>query len=203
MDPKKTAVIWIDPDNEFLDARGKLHGAVKTVLEENRVVENINALNRHARSHGVQTFFVPIAFSDDYREMGDDPQGIFAVVKDADALQRDTWGTQVADVLEVAADDVVIGDKSTTCAFETTRLDAELKRRGITHVAIGGLLTNVCVESTLRSAYDKGYTVYAVTDCSATLSPEAHQASIDHNWPLFATPVTHDALIAALEPARA
>lgn len=203
MKPENTAVIWIDPDNEFLHARGKLHGAVKTVLEANHVVENINRVSQQARNHGAQTFFVPIAFSDDYREMGDEPQGILAVVKEAGALKRDTWGTQVAEGLDVEEGDIVIEGKSTTCAFASTNLDDELKRRGITHVAIGGLLTNACVESTLRSAYDKGYTVYALTDCSATLSPESHQASIEHSWPLFSTPMTHDAFAAALAPVRA
>ncbi len=200
MDAKNTAIVWIDPDNEFLEENGKLHGAVKAVLDENRVTENINALNRQAHARGVQTFFVPIAFSADYREMGENPQGIFGVVKEAGALKRGTWGTQVADCLDVRENDVVIEGKSTTCAFETTNLDEELKRRGITHVAIGGLLTNACVESTLRTAYDKGYTVYPLTDCSATLSPESHRASIDQNWPLFGEPVTHEELLGKLEP---
>lgn len=198
MNPKSNAIVWVDVDNEFLSEHGKLHGAVKEVLEKNHVVENMNELNRRAREKGVHVFFVPILFSDDYHEMGDDPQGIFRVVKEAGALKRGTWGTEVAESLEVHESDTVIDDKTSTCAFATTRLDDELRRRGITDIAVGGLLTNVCVESTLRTAYDKGYTLYSLTDCSATLSPESHDAAITHNWPLFSAPTTHREFIEKL-----
>lgn len=200
MKAETTAVIWVDVDNEFLDEKGKLHGAVKEVLDENRVVENMNEVSRRARAAGAQVFFMPIQFSEDYREMGDDPNGIFRLVKDAGALKKGTWGTEVAQCLQVEDGDVVLGDKSTTCAFASTNLEGELRRRGVTHVALGGLLTNVCVESTMRTAYDKGFKVLSLTDCSATVSSSSHEAAVTHDWPMFSTPVTHQEFLEQLAP---
>ena len=198
MTPQETAIVWIDVDNEFLEEGGKLHGAVKEVLDEFPVVSNMNRLNKKAREAGAQVIFIPILVSEDYREMGEDPQGILGVVKEAGALKRGTWGTQVADGLEVEEGDLVLGEKTSMCAFETTRLDEELRRRGIREIAIGGLLTNACVESTMRTAYDKGYTVHSLTDCSATLSLESHAAAVQHSWPLFSSPITTAELLEKL-----
>ncbi|MCH9647996.1 MAG: cysteine hydrolase [Deltaproteobacteria bacterium] len=199
MNPETTAVIWVDVDNEFLEEKGKLHGAVKEVLEKNRVVANMNELSRRAREAGVQVFFMPIQFSENYKEMGDDPDGIFKVVKDAGALKKGTWGAEVAQCLQVEDGDVVLGEKNTTCAFASTSLEEELRRRGVTHLALGGLLTNVCVESTMRTAYDKGFKVFSLTDCSATVSLSSHEAAVTHDWPLFSTPMTHSEFLGQLE----
>ena len=199
MDPKNTAIVLVDDDNDFLSEDGKLYGAVKKVLERNQVVANINGLVNKARTKGVTIVHVPIVFSADYREMGDEPYGIFKVVKDTGAFQRDTWGAKVADVLDVQDSDIVVDNKSTTCAFATTDLDKVLGELGITHVALGGLLTNICIETTMRTAYDRGYKVYALTDCSATVGNEQQEASIKNNWPMFSVPLNHDDFLNQLE----
>jgi ureidoacrylate peracid hydrolase len=194
-----TAVVLIDVDNDFLSDDGKLNGAIKSVLDSNQVVANINKLINGARSVGAKVIHVPIVFSTDYREMGNDPYGIFKVVKDTGAFQRDSWGAKVADNLDVDVNDIIIDNKMGTCAFATTDLDKVLKQNGITNIVLGGLLTNICIETTMRTAYDKGYKVYALTDCCATVSDEQHKASIANNWPMFSMPLTTDELLNQLE----
>jgi len=46
--------------------------------------------------------------------------------------------------------------------------DFILRQRGVTTIALGGFLTNCCVESTMRSAYERGYQVFTLKDCVAT-----------------------------------
>ncbi len=89
MNVTNTAVVLIDVDNDFLSEDGKLNGAIKEVLDTNQVVANINKLINGARSVGAQIIHVPIVFSPDYREMGEEPYGIFKVVKDTWRLS--TW----------------------------------------------------------------------------------------------------------------
>ena len=192
MNPKKTAIILVDDDNDFLSEKGKLYPAVKDNLDSNHVITNINKLLNNTRKQGVTIIHVPIVFSADYHEMGEEPYGIFKVVKDAGAFQRDSWGAKVADTLDVDDSDIIVDNKSGTCAFATTDLDEILSSRGITNIALGGLLTNVCIETTMRTAYDKGYKVYGLVDCSATISDEQQQASIDNNWPLLSIPLKHE-----------
>ena len=199
MNVTNTAVVLIDVDNDFLSEDGKLNAAIKEVLDANQVVANINKLINGARSVGAKIIHVPIMFSPDYREMGEEPYGIFKVVKDTGAFQRGSWGAKVADNLNVDENDTIIDNKSGTCAFATTDLDKVLKQNGITDIILGGLLTNICIETTMRTAYDKGYKVYALTDCCATVGDEQQQASIANNWPMFSIPITADESLNQLE----
>lgn len=199
MNPTKTAIILVDDANDFLSENGKLSGAVRHVVEGNNVIDNINDLVKRARDKGVVIIHVPLQFSADYREMGDEPYGIFSVVKETAAFQKGSWGAEVAEGLDVQDSDLVVDGKSTTCAFATTDLESVLRKHGIASIALGGLLTNICIESTMRTAYDKGYEVYTLTDCAATLDDEQHRAAIKHDWPMFSKPVDHDEFLKALD----
>ena len=199
MNVTDTAVVLVDVDNDFLSQDGKLYGAIKEVLDANQVVANINKLINRARSIGAQIIHVPIVFSPDYRELSEEPYGIFKVVKDTGAFQRGSWGAKVAENLDVAENDIIIDNKSGTCAFATTDLEMVLKQKGISNIILGGLLTNICIETTMRTAYDKGYKVYAISDCCATVGEEEQLASIANNWPMFSIPLTTDELLDQLE----
>ncbi len=59
MNPENTAIVLVDDDNDFLTEGGKLHGAVKQVLESNNVVSNINDLMNRAREKGLLIIHVP------------------------------------------------------------------------------------------------------------------------------------------------
>ena len=80
-------------------------------------------------------------------------------------------------------------------AFASTNLDFILRSRGITTIALAGFLTNCCVESTMRSAYERGYDVITLTDCTATLSEEEQRFAVEKNFPMFSRPMTHDAFL--------
>ena len=57
-------------------------------------------------------------------------------------------------------------------AFHSTALDYLLRANQIEYVAFTGFHTNWCVESSARSAYDKGYRVHVISDCTATDTAE-------------------------------
>ena len=64
-------------------------------------------------------------------------------------------------------------------AFHATSLDAILHAKGITHLLIGGVTTEVCVQSTMREANDRGYECLLVTDCAASYFPQFHAAVVE------------------------
>jgi nicotinamidase-related amidase len=64
-------------------------------------------------------------------------------------------------------------------AFHATALDAMLHARGVTHLLIGGVTTEVCVQTTMREANDRGYECLLVTDCSASYFPQFHAAVVE------------------------
>ena len=87
--------------------------------------------------------------------------------------------------------DIIIEGKRGLCGFESTNLEFILRSHGITDVALGGFLTNCCVESTMRVAYEKGYNVVTLTDCTAALSVEEQDHACAKNFPMFSRPLTH------------
>lgn len=64
-------------------------------------------------------------------------------------------------------------------AFYNTELDEELKARGITHLIVGGVTTEVCVQSTMREANDRGYECLVVEDATESYFPEFKQATLE------------------------
>jgi nicotinamidase-related amidase len=191
MAANQTALLLLELQNDFLSEGGKLYPLLKPVLDENNVVANLNELIKSARARGMLIVHTSIQFSADYREMGHSPYGIMETVKNAGALIRDTWGAEISPAIDRRDSDIVIGGKSSIDAFAGTSLDFVLRSHGITALALAGQLTNICIESTMRSAYDKGYRVFGITDASATIGLEPYRISVQNNWPMFSLPVTH------------
>ena len=89
--------------------------------------------------------------------------------------KTDPWARMV-EALEPTADEVVI-NKTTYGAFASTGLDATLHNLGIETLVLGGVVTNRCVETTVRDATDRGYRVLMVDDGTATFSQEMQDAT--------------------------
>ena len=96
------------------------------------------------------------------------------------------------------AGDVVVEGKRGLDTFATTNLDFILRARGITTIALGGFLTNCCVESTMRTGYEKGYKVITLSDCVAATSAEEHENAIKFDYPMFSDVMTSDVLAGEL-----
>merc|ERR1712146_357421 len=91
--------------------------------------------------------------------------------------------------MQPQAGDVVVQGKKGLDAFPGTDLEAQLKTNGIETVVLGGFLTNCCVESTMGTAYEKGFNVITLTDATATTSDEG-QAVTGGSFGMFSTPMT-------------
>lgn len=191
MNNKNTALILLELQNDFLSDGGVIAPMLKEVIDEVNVINNLKGLIAGARQRDFMIIHVPIQFSDDYVEMGPSPQGILNIVKSAGALKSGTWGCEIADFAAPHPGEYVVKNKSNIDSFCGTNLDYYLRANGISNLAIAGQLTNICIESTMRTAYDKGYKVFGLTDCSATIGMSQYKSSIAHNWPMFSTPITH------------
>ena len=106
-----------------------------------------------------------------------------------------TW---IVDVLKPQPGDIVVEGKRGLDGFATTNLDFILRSRKIDTIALGGFLTNCCVESTMRTGYEKGYRVVTLTDCTATVSEEEQRFAVTKNFPMFSRPLDHLAFLAEL-----
>jgi nicotinamidase-related amidase len=71
-------------------------------------------------------------------------------------------------------------------AFHGTELDLQLRRRGIRTIVLGGVSTQIGVESTARQAYERGYELLIVTDATTSSVAEGHEMSMKHILPRLA-----------------
>ncbi len=83
-------------------------------------------------------------------------------------------------------------------AFYGTSLDLELRRRGITQVVVGGISTSSGVESTARSAHDRGFHVAIAMDAVTDFDPKAHQNSLERVFPKLGETDSAERIIAVL-----
>jgi nicotinamidase-related amidase len=116
-------------------------------------------------------------------------------------LVRGEFGHDLIDELQPLPGEPVI-DKPGYSAFASTDLDLLLRTRGIRHLVITGVTTEVCVSSTLRSAVDLGYACTLVSDACGSGYPELHAAAlamVDVEGGLFGRVCDSQRLIAELE----
>jgi ureidoacrylate peracid hydrolase len=198
MDPKRTAVVLIEYQNDFTSEGGTLHDAVKPVMDSTNMLANTLETVKKARELGVMIVHAPITFTDDYHELTSEPYGILKGVVDSKSFRKGSWGSEIVEELTPEPQDIVIEGKRGLDGFASTNLDFVLRSRGITDIALGGFLTNCCVESTMRTGYEKGYNVVTLKDCTAALSEEEQKAAVEKNYPMFSRPMDHNEFITEL-----
>jgi len=189
--PSETALVLIEFQNEFTTERGKLYDAVKGVMSSVGTLMNAKETMKAAREKGLLVAHCPITFSEGYKELAKEPYGILGNVKAGGAFQRGTWGSDFCEDIKPADTDVVVQGKSGLCGFTSTNLPFILSHNGIKNVVLAGFLTNCCVESTMRAAYEAGFNVITLTDCCAATSQEEHDAAVKYTFPMFSKPMTH------------
>lgn len=198
LDPKETALVLIEYQNEFTTEGGGLHDAVKEVMGKTNMLENSKTVMDKMRSAGCKIVHLPISFNLGHHEIGSNPYGILAGVKEGKAFQEGEWGSEICDVMKPAEGDIVARGKNGLCGFKSTNLDFILRQNDVKNVVLGGFLTNCCVESTMRTAYENGYRVYTLTDCCAATSMAGQEAAIEHTFGMFSMPTTGDVIATAV-----
>jgi nicotinamidase-related amidase len=198
IDPKTTALLLIEYQNDFTSEGGALHNGVKAVMKSTNMLANTIETAAKARAAGVTIMFAPISFAEGYREITSEPYGILKGVVDGKAFVRGTWGVEIVDSLQSQPEDIIIEGKRGLDTFASTNLDFILRSRGIKNLVVAGFLTNCCVESTVRTGYERGFHVIALSDCTATLSEEEQNFTFEKNLPMFAQIRTHTEFLSEL-----
>ncbi|MDR2566015.1 MAG: cysteine hydrolase [Bifidobacteriaceae bacterium] len=199
MKPATTALVLIEFQNDFTSPGGTLHDAVAGVMERTNMLVNAAKTAAAVRQAGATVIHSPIQYAPGYGELTPKPYGILAGVVDTGSFVKGTWGAQIVDELTPVAGDIVLEGKRGLDAFGSTNIDFILRSKGIETVALAGFLTNCCVESTMRSAYERGFEVITLTDAVAATSVEEHENAIKFDYPMFSKPMTHAEFIAAVQ----
>jgi len=198
MKAKETAVILIEFQNDFCKEGGKLYDGVKGEISRQGTIPNAVKLAEGAREKGAMILHTPFVFNEKYFE-DHSMVGIVQAVADGNALRKGTWGAEIIEELKPREGDQVVTGKCTLCGFNNTDLENMIKEANIKNVVIGGFLTNFCVESTARTAYDKGYSVTVIKDATAANSSEEQNYVEEKIVPLLGQTLSVDQFLSQLE----
>lgn len=190
MDPATTALVLIEFQNDFTTEGGSLHGAVAESMADTDMLAKVADAVPAAREAGVTIVHSPIEFAPGYGEITSHPYGILKGVVDTNSFVKGSWGAAIVEDVAPSEGDIVIEGKRGLDAFGSTNLDFILRSKGIKTIVLGGFLTNCCVESTMRSAYERGYEVITLTDGVAATSVAEHENAISYDYPMFSKPTT-------------
>ena len=182
-----TALLVIDPYNDFISEGGKLWDRVRRVAEANNCVPHMLQVLNASRDAGLRVFY---ALHHRYRPGDYETWKYIAPVQKAAWLHKTfeygTWGGELRREFAPQPGDVVALEHWCSSGFANTDLDLQLKQHGVRKVVLVGLLANTCIEATARFAAELGYHVTLVRDATAAMSREAMHAAHEVNAPTFA-----------------
>jgi len=184
-EPQHTALVIIDMQRDFIEPGGfgeslgndvsLLAGIVPTVAELLALARRAGLLVVHTReSHAPDLSDCPPA----KRLRGAPQMRIGEPGPMGRILVRGEPGNAIIDALAPVDGELVI-DKPGKGAFYATSLGEELNARGITHLLFAGVTTEVCVQTSMREANDRGYECLLIEDATASYFPAFKQASVE------------------------
>lgn len=201
-DPARTALLFVDPYNDFLAKEGKLWPLVKNVANTVNLHANLRSSLAAARAARLPVFIVPHhQWEPGDMEDWDHPTPYQLGAASHRVFAKGSWGAEWFPDFAPLPGETVVKEHWGASGFANTDLDLLLKQKKVTHVILIGLIANTCIESTGRFASELGYHVTLVRDATAAASPEALHSAHEINGPTFAHAIlTTQELMAALGP---
>ena len=168
------ALLIIDMQNGFCHKNGTFAKLGLDVTPLQDVAPMIDRLRSVCRKNKIPIYYTRIGRSADNSDGG----LVFSKpILDLEGFIRGTWDNEIVDELKPSSEDIVL-DKTRNSAFIRTDFADRLRSSNINHLIATGVGTNVCVESTVRDAWQNDFAVVTVSDATATLSEAEHNATL-------------------------
>jgi nicotinamidase-related amidase len=176
-DPSHSALIIIDPQHDFCSERGALAQRFGFDMKEiKEAVPPLNSFIEACRKRGVLVVWIREIFSDD--KMHPNQKALWGGGDDIWLIREDGAGIDWYEGMIKPAPGERVITKYQYDGFEDTDLHLLLQSRGIKTLLMTGFTTNVCVETTARHGYIKGYHIVLVTDCTAAPTHAEYEAGV-------------------------
>ena len=194
------ALLIIDMQNAFCHEKGTFAKLGLQIDPKKQIIPRINELRSAFRDLHLPVFFLRTGYNADYsdrrpRDRGDRLERLRGLI-------RGSWDAEILDELLTTPDndedEIVIIDKTRNSGFFRTSLEDILKKRGVNHLILTGVGTDVCVETTARDAYQMDFAVTTVSDATATCNEPDHLAAL-HALRMFGGTASTAEVIGALQ----
>ncbi|RDK11916.1 cysteine hydrolase family protein [Cupriavidus lacunae] len=198
---ESTALLMVDPYNDFLSEGGKVWPFIKDIAEEVGLLDNLRTITQAVRAAGIKVVIVPHRrwHPGDY-ECWCHPSPSQQKIMQGRHFAAGEWGGEWHPDFAPQPGDIVADEHWGSSGFANTDLDLQLKQHGITHVAVVGLLANTCIEATARYAQELGYYVTLIKDATAAYRQEMMRSAHELNGPTFAHSIIDTREFIALLP---
>ncbi|CEJ87320.1 hypothetical protein VHEMI04377 [[Torrubiella] hemipterigena] len=183
-----TAIVLIDPLNDFLHPSGKLYPLVKDSLEAYDALNHIKQVIAAGRAANVPIYYGLHQMTKDGSYAGWNHMNATQMQARDHTAFDEKFGGQILEGLEpeLSNGDVVLSRHWNSSSFANTDLEYQLRQRDITKLVFAGLTTNTCLETTARYARELGFHTTLLTDATAAFSVELAEAATKLVWPLIA-----------------
>jgi nicotinamidase-related amidase len=199
---QRTALLVVDPYNDFISEGGKIWPRIKAVAEANNCVPHMLRILNAARGAKLRVFY---AMHHRYLP------GDYESWKYIAPIQRARGRIRVSNTAPGAGrfvlsshplpGEIVAMEHWCSSGFANTDLDLQLKKHGIHQLIVIGLIAHTCIEATVRYAAELGYDVTVVKDATADYSDEMMHAALDINLPNYASAIAStEEIVAAIAP---
>jgi len=177
IDRNDTAVLVVDPQNDFLSEKGATWQLVGASVKENRTIDNIERLFRSAKARGFEVFVSPHYYypTDHGWKFGGTVEEIMHEINmfgRSGALNLEGFVGSGADWLErykpfIEDGKTIVASPHKVYGPENNDLVLQLRKRRIGKVILAGMSANLCVEAHLRELLEQGFEVAVVKDATA------------------------------------
>ncbi|KAH8811257.1 Isochorismatase-like protein [Xylogone sp. PMI_703] len=189
---ENTAIVIIDPYNDFLHEKGKIYPLIADSLKTMNTIKHLQQIIKAAREHNIKIFYglhqqarpgVITGWKHAHMHLQNQQENR--------VFEEGSFGGEIYEGLKLDLEygDLIVSKHWASSSFQSTDLDYQLRQCDIQKLVICGLAANTCVESTARYAYELGYHVTMITDATAGFTPETMHAATDLIWPMFAQEV--------------
>ncbi|GIW11364.1 MAG: peroxyureidoacrylate/ureidoacrylate amidohydrolase RutB [Dehalococcoidia bacterium] len=191
------ALLIIDMQHGFCDPNGSMARMGFDVAPCAAAIEPCRRLIAAARASQVPVFYTRYVYRADYADGGFLVNELIPALKEAGCVAEGSWDAEIVPALAPQPGDYVI-DKNRFSAFYGTRLEPFLRSLGVRTLIVGGVTTNMCVETTVRDASQRDYRVYVVRQATGEVDAARHAGALTTMGFGFAYVVDLDPMLEAL-----
>ncbi|MEH0934508.1 cysteine hydrolase family protein [Micromonospora psammae] len=181
----RIGLLLIDTVNELFAEGGKGYLEFKEEFDRIGTFANIKRLLTGARAQEFPVFFAPMSYTESDYTTWKHLSGIHQEMYDNRMFEAGSWGAQFHPELSPEPNEVVISPHKNIDVMANTDLDVQLRQHNVEYLAIGGMIGTMCVESTARSAMERGYHVTTITDATAAAGGRAAYDAMVLRYPLI------------------
>jgi len=177
--PQHSALLVVDMQNDYCSPGGASDKNKRDISAIQTMLPALQALIGSAREAAVPIIFTKYTVGPGVAGLSG-PEILRRGMNFAglDSTVKGTWGHDLIDAIPVVAETDVMLEKRRLSAFTGTDLDLILRSLGVKTVVVGGVVTQGCVESTVREAANADYYVAVAQDCVASTDEQAHQTAL-------------------------